>query len=166
MANEILTQERLKELLKYNSDTGLFYWKERRSGIRYYNPAGHHHRASGYITINIVKAKYRAHRLVWLYVYGYMPEFVDHINGVRHDNRLCNLREATTMQNMQNISLHSSNTTGFKGVDFVKRDSKYRARCRVNGIRYDLGKFNTAIEASNAYNEFAKKHHGEFYRDT
>jgi hypothetical protein len=165
MADAILTQEELKSKLIYDPESGVFRWKERRKGIRYDKPAGHIHSATGYIKINIGKSKYQAHRLVWLYMYGYMPELLDHINGIRNDNRLCNLRAATQKQNMCNIKKHSSNTSGFKGVDYVKRDNKYRARCRSNGIRHNLGLFDTAFEASCAYNEFAKKHHGEFYRD-
>ena len=87
---------------------------------------------------------------------------IDHKNRNKLDNRRENLRPATRTQNCQNTVEHSNSTTGFKGVNYRKDVGKYRARIRINGERVMLGWFKTAEEASRAYDEAAKKHHGEF----
>lgn len=88
-----LTQKRLKKLLYYNPDTGIFTWKINSRRSLKDAPAGNLH-PSGYIRIGIDSKEYRAHRLAFLYMEGYIPENdVDHINRVRDDNRWKNLRE-------------------------------------------------------------------------
>jgi len=93
----VLTQEKLKELLAYDSETGLFKWCVRvGKRIHVGSIAGHLDEISGYIRITVQGKIYQAHRLAWLYVHGYFPETdVGHINKVRHDNRIENLREAS-----------------------------------------------------------------------
>lgn len=162
MTKAIITQAELKEQLHYDPETGIFTWLSKRFG----KIAGTTNKYSGYVVITIKQYKIQAHRLAWLYVNGYMPKIIDHINGKRNDNRVCNLRDCLQYQNMCNIKMHISNTSGFKGVDYVKRLNKFRARCRFKGIRYDLGLFSNALDANLAYQLFSKKHHGEFYRQT
>jgi hypothetical protein len=167
MATRILTQEELKSQLHYDSNTGIFTWNTSRPSVKLGKLAGVLVSNSGYISIRIHNEMYMAHRLAWLYTHGDWPkQYIDHINGVRNDNRLCNLRECNTAENMRNIRKHSSNTSGYKGVDFNKQKQRFRARCRVDGKRYHIGLYDTAIEAHIAYQEFAKQHHGEFYRPT
>jgi hypothetical protein len=160
-----LTQSRLKEVLDYNFDTGVFKWKiQSNHFIQIGDDAGCV--SKGYITIAIDNCPYMAHRLVWLYIYGKFPDkFIDHINGIKSDNRLINLREANNTQNLQNIGLHKSNTSGYKGVYFHKKKKQWMARCRVNGVRIYLGMYPTAEEASKVYDAFAKENFGEFYKD-
>jgi len=164
-----LTQEILKELLHYDKETGVFTWKKRKDkigiggktwNIKNANKiAGHKNKTNGYIEIGIFNKKYLAHRLVFLYVNGKLPDNdVDHKNGLCHDNRFINLRIATTSQNLQNKKIQKNNSTGFKGVTFHYQTKKYRAR--INNKH--LGLFNTPQEAHEAYCIEAMKLFGEF----
>ena len=87
---------------------------------------------------------------------------VDHINGSRVDNRKSNLRICTRMQNIWNSKVKSTNTSGFKGVDFVPSRGKFRARIRAGGKRINIGYFATAELAFEAYKKAAKQMHGDF----
>jgi len=89
---------------------------------------------------------------------------VDHINGDGLDNRRKNLRITGYNGNSKNRRIYLSNTSGFKGVSFHKRDKKYQAYIALNGIQHNLGYFNSAMSAAKAYNVAAIKHHGEFAR--
>ena len=100
----MLTQEQVKELFDYDPETGDLVWRVKRGthGVAGKIAGGldHHH---GYFRIRIDGKLYRTHRIIWLYVYGAWPvNDIDHVNGLRHDNRICNLREATRAENMQN----------------------------------------------------------------
>lgn len=87
---------------------------------------------------------------------------VDHINGDRLDNRRVNLRTCSRQQNLWNSRIKSTNTSGFKGVDFVKSKSLFRARIRTSSGRINIGLFKTKEGASEAYKNAAKHHHAEF----
>ena len=87
-----------------------------------------------------------------------------HINGLKDDNRIENLREATNAENMRNRGKQTNNTSGLKGISFHKRDKKFYAVCRVNGKLHFLGYYPTAEEAHAVYVAFATEHHGEFAR--
>jgi hypothetical protein len=87
---------------------------------------------------------------------------VDHINGNKLDNRRSNLRICTQAQNQMNVGKHRDNSSGYKGVSLSKRVGKWRADIKANGKRRTIGYFDTAERAAFAYNEAAKKYHGEF----
>lgn len=91
-------------------------------------------------------------------------ELTDHIDGNSLNNRRCNLRPASFSQNNQNAKLRCDNKTGFKGVDFIPRENRYRASIRVDGKQIDLGRFKTPELAYAMYCEAAYKHFGEFAR--
>ena len=96
-----MTQTELQRLLNYEPLSGNFYWKESRGRIKTGDLAGWY--CKGYLCITINKVRYRSARLVWLYVHGQWPEHeMDHINRVRDDNRLSNLRDVTHAVNMEN----------------------------------------------------------------
>lgn len=88
--------------------------------------------------------------------------FVDHINGIKHDNRRKNLRLVDKHQNQQNRKLAVNNTSGYKGVAFMKSKNKWWSKITVNKKRKFLGYFETAKEAGVAYNKAAKKYFGEY----
>jgi len=163
----MITQNKLKELLKYSPEAGNFIWNAvvgRR--IKAGNLAGTPQKR-GSISIKIGGRQYLAHRLVWLYVHGEFPSnLIDHIDGNPSNNRLDNIRECTNSENLKNQATSKRNTSGFKGVTFHKLTGKWQAGARLNGKRIHLGLFSTPEEASQVYNDFAKENHGEFYRNT
>lgn len=147
-----LTQERLKELLHYDPETGIFTNLTQRGKVKKGAVAGSKY-STGYICIEIYYKRYQAHRLAWLYVYGEFPaNQIDHINEIKDDNRIVNLRSATNLENQHNVSsLQSNNTSGFRGVFWRKNRKKWKAIIYLNGRPKHLGHFDTAEEASEAY---------------
>lgn len=99
-----------------------------------------------------------------MYVYGRNPsDRLDHINGIKTDNRISNLRECTRSQNSANSNLHSLNTSGLKGVTFHKKSKKWQSAVKVDGKSIYLGLFVSKYDAHNAYEKKAKELFGEFY---
>jgi hypothetical protein len=159
MATNILTQARLKELLHYNSATGIFTWRQSQGTRRKNAIAGSRH-PKGYINISIDSKLHQAHRLVWLYEYGCFPDGeIDHINRVRFDNRRVNIQVATRSQNTQNTGLQRNNISGHRGVGWNKQHQKWRARININGVKIWLGNFHTVEAAVAAYTNAASIHH-------
>ncbi len=160
-----MTAERLRQLLRYDQGTGVFTWLVRLgSQARVGSVAGTIYK-NGRRYITIERKRYFAHRLAWLYVHGSWPaEQIDHVNLDRDDNRIINLREATSKQNSGNKPVLRSNRLGIKGV--CLKNNKYRARIRVDGVLIHLGYFASPEDASAAYASAAVKHYGEFARST
>lgn len=153
MATKILTQDRLKELLHYDPATGVFTWLKpcsRFSQVTPGDPAGCVH-ARGYIHIKVDGVAYKAHRLAWLYTHGRWPEpTIDHINRIKTDNRIANLREVDQLGNMQNKGQYRNNTSGYIGVS-KHSSGKWAAQIQVNRKNRHLGLFATPELASDAY---------------
>jgi len=149
-----LSQERLKELLEYDHETGWFYWRVDRGKAKTGNVAGTED-TKGYIKICIDGCRYGAHQLVWLYVHGKII-MLNHKNNKPWDNRLDNLEPTTYSHN--NHKKYTYNSTGFRGVRF--RGNMYEAHIRVKGVITRIGKYETAKEASGAYEQAAKEHFG------
>ncbi|WP_186378113.1 HNH endonuclease [Yersinia rochesterensis] len=159
-----LTAGELRKILNYSSETGLFTWIK-ASGTRGAGSIAGSENKKGYVQICIRKTPYRAHRLAWMYVNGAMPAFdIDHINGVRNDNKISNLRLATPSQNQHNTSKSKNNRSGYKGVYFNKRDKKFVAQIMVNRKRVAIGYYLSADEAHKAYQKASLMLHGEFAR--
>jgi len=110
-----LTKKRLKELMRYEPDVGYFMWKVSYGNVKKYSHAGCLDK-HGYVQIGVAGKVYRAHQLAFLYMEGYIPEEVDHINRVRDDNRFSNLRAANRRINTKNQPLRCNNKSGFNGV--------------------------------------------------
>jgi len=146
-----LTAERLREVLSYDSETGVFCWlKPLRNGTTGALAGGF--RADGYLVIGMHGKTYRAHRLAWLFVHGCWPVAdIDHINGDRADNRMGNLRAASRAENQQNRTLDVKNTSGFHGVSRYAGGKKWRARIQVDGVEQHLGTFESPEDAEEAY---------------
>jgi hypothetical protein len=158
-----ITQEKLKEILDYNPDTGIFTWKVPRRKIKVGDNAGYINEA-GYVRLTISHKKYLAHRIAWLYVYGSIPKYIDHINGITTDNRICNLREATHSENMCNRKVHSNNKSGIRNVVFCKKNKKWRVRLRFNNNIINIGYFDDLEFAELVAIEAREKYHGNFAR--
>lgn len=148
-----LTADRLKEVLSYDKNTGEFFWiKSLSHRINIGEKAGTY-RNNGYTKISLDGKPYFCHRLAWLYVYGNWPkENIDHINNIKDDNRIENLREASQSQNNMNRASYGTKVCVAKGV------YKYKGRFAV---RVSLGTYDTAEEAikisQNFYKNFQKQ---------
>ena len=150
----------MKELFTYNSKTGIFVRLCTAGGQVAGTKAGTID-AHGYLIIRVDGKSYKAHRLAWLYVYGKLPKVrLDHIDEIRLNNRIKNLRLSDARRNAENVtSQQTNNTSGFKGVHYLKRLDKWQAYIRVNKILKHLGVFDTPELASNAYLEAKRKYH-------
>jgi hypothetical protein len=150
----MLTQDHLKFRLRYNKSTGVFTWRNPSKYRPEYKgrPAGSVD-GHGYVQIFIDGTGYKAHRLAWMYAYGVWPTHIlDHKNGDRADNRLCNLREATYQLNAENRRrARSGHAVGLLGVVWRHRNQKFEARINVNKKYVYLGLFDTAEAAHAAY---------------
>ncbi|EFQ9579820.1 HNH endonuclease [Salmonella enterica] len=135
--------------VKCDPITGLFTWAVSCGKISKGDIANYHNDA-GYITLG--KKRLRAHRVAWFIHYGYVPEYeIDHINNIRDDNRISNLREASDCENARNTKISKSNTSGYKGVHFCKYTGKWRATVKMYGKSYHLGRFSDKEAAHKAY---------------
>lgn len=148
-----LTANELRSLLLYDAETGLFWWRVRRPGIRQEGAAGTLSKSTGYVVIQVNGRLYKAHRLAWLYVYGCWPaNTIDHINGKKADNRISNLRDVTHPVNSCNrVRQNRNNATGLLGVTPHPATGKFMARVSRDGRSKYLGLFPSADEAHRAY---------------
>lgn len=147
-----LTAELARELLSYDPDTGIFTWKGSSRGHAKGAIAGCCS-CYGYILIHVHSRMYRAHRLAWFITHGSWPENqIDHINGVKHDNRLLNLRDVTPTKNSENLHLaRPGSRSGLLGAHWDRNNKKFVARIVVKKKPMYLGRYATAEEAHQAY---------------
>lgn len=165
MTTHILTQEELKSQLHYDPETGVFTRLVANAGNVKIGDIADCKTYKGYIQIALFSKRYRAHRLAYLYMTGSWPkEQIDHINGIRNDNRWCNLREASQQQNQFNCAKNKNNTSGYKGVFWHKQRNKWFAQTSLNNKLIHLGLFNNKDDAARAYNDFAEQNHGDFFK--
>lgn len=147
----MLTQEYLKEILDYDSKTGEFTWLKKGRGIPYGKIAGSVDKYTGYRYIRINGKNYAAHRLAWLYKFSVWPKNeIDHINQNRLDNRVENLRDVTIRENAHN-RVYYNDTNNLIGTYFNKYKNKWESSISINNKKYYIGKYNTKVEASEAY---------------
>lgn len=168
---EVLTQQKLKNFLEYDTETGVFKWLVDKSwGSKTGKIAGSTV-TRGYKVIEIDYKKYKAHRLAWLYVYGEFPtgrqKYIDHIDGDTSNNRISNLRICNSSENQRNRSTSNNNTSGYKGVSWHKVTGKYQANIKsaITGKIEYLGLYLTPEEASKVYQLKAIEYSGVFYPD-
>jgi len=146
--------ELLREFLAYNPETGVFTWVKVRKfahaikvGATAGSPDG-----DGYLRIKFNGKAYAAHRLAWFFVHGELPNnCIDHINGVKNDNRICNLRDVSQTDNNRSITMPSHNKSGYVGVSWHKKAQKWAAVIRLNGKSKHLGLFTDPEEAHRTY---------------
>jgi len=145
----LITHDRLLERIKYDPLTGAFTWLTHQKSTEIGKEAGCIDNC-GYRKIAVDRHPYMGHRLAWFYVHKEWPEVIDHINGVRNDNRLCNLRNTDMRGNMQNWAMHRDGK-GQPGVSKRLKGGRYHAHIFVNGVTHHLGAFDTEEEACEAY---------------
>ena len=149
----MLSQQYLQSIIKYCPDTGQFWWAVDRKGPRKAGDiAGGDHSVGSntYREIRIDGVLYLGHRLAWLYTYGCFPcgeKEIDHIDGDGTNNRLSNLREVTSSENKQNLSLRSDNTSGVVGVNWHRAAKKWMASIGFQGRNVHLGLFEDFYDA-------------------
>lgn len=159
----MLTQEHLKSLLHYDPETGIFTNRVARSKRSKIGSIAGSKEKTGYTRIIIGYKRYRAHRLAWLYMTGEMPEkMIDHKNGIKSDDRFCNLRQAIMSENKFNQGKQLNNISGHKGVSLHRQTGKWRARGNKDGKEFHLGLFKSKEDAIDAYKKFAIENHNEF----
>lgn len=182
-ARPLPSLEVLRQLFRHEPETGKLFWKERPVSMfnsgRYSadrNAAIWNTRfagkeaftavlSNGYLHGTIFGCQHRTHRVMWALFYGHEPNgHIDHINGKKTDNRIENLREATSSENKYNVGLRADNTSGYKGVHWFKTRSRWRAEIKQCGKSLNLGYFDTPEEAALAYDTAARQLHGAFAR--
>jgi hypothetical protein len=146
--------------VNYDPETGVMIWVN--TGRRISNKD-----KDGYLTtslrINGKRIYYRVHRLAWLYVYGEFPKGpLDHINRIKIDNRICNLRIADDSLNSHNIEMWNTNKSGIKGVSWYKRTKKWQAILYWRGKSIFLGTYANIEDAKDAYAQASLKYAKEF----
>ena len=143
----MLTLERLKEVLNFDLETGIFNWKQKRGSKPVGSIAGAPQN-KGYIQIMIDNRNYLAHRLAWFYVYGEWPKNqIDHINRIKTDNSIKNLRDVDGSTNLHNVGTRSHNTSGVNGVYWSNRSKKWICTIEINTKKHWLGSFSTLEDA-------------------
>jgi len=144
---DVITAELVRSRLNYDPETGRLTWLDGRRRGRL---AGCHDN-EGYCVVRLDGRNYKAHRVIWLYVYGEWPQGqVDHINGRRDDNRITNLRDVSNSGNQQN-KRGGGGTSRYLGVCWAKDTRKWQAQIKVGGKTIYLGQYSTKEEASVAY---------------
>lgn len=155
-----LTQERLKEVLHYNPEMGIWTRNENKKIA-----GGLHHSGYIYIRVDGHKTKYVAHRLAWFYITGKWPKHqIDHINMIKNDNRWCNLREANFSQQNANRIKRKDNNSGCRGVSWYKSRGLWLVYIQHNNKRVHIGYFEKFEDASAAYNKKFQELSGDFAR--
>jgi len=139
------SQCELHQIFEYCAETGVLRWKPRPDNPRWNRvfankPAGGID-GKGYVRIRTEGKIWNAHRVIWKMVYGEDPDFIDHINGDRSDNRIDNLRSVTQVENARNTKLHKSNASGASGVHWVSRDRRWCASIHSGGKKIALGHY-------------------------
>lgn len=152
-----ITQEQVRKAFNYDPESGILTWVDGRRRTKIGKIAGSL-RSDGYYDIRFNYKLIRAHRLIWMYMYGYFPDQIDHINGIRGDNRLCNLRESNNHLNHHNVKrkkrLESSEfKSRFLGVSWSYRRKKWIAQIKLNRKGYHLGAFDIEEDAAQAYKD-------------
>ena len=155
----MIDQNRLKEVFSYNEHTGKFIRLIALSNrVKVGDIAGYGH-STGYKQISIDGNQYFSHRLAWLYVHGKWPEHeIDHINGIRDDNRIENLRCVDRQENSRNTAVNKNNTSGVSGVSWCKHHKKWFSRIFISHTAQSLGYFTNFFDAVCARKSAENKH--------
>lgn len=163
-----MTPEYIRSTLDYEPETGVFRWKNRVDAPSFWN-GRHAGNVAGTIDrrgYGVIKINYKrlfAHRLAWAHFYGVWPcGQLDHINRIRNDNRIANLRECSPTENASNRGPSLNSASGIKGVCWSKSCQKWQANISVNRKRIHLGVFADIESAASARQRADLEYFGEF----
>jgi len=171
------SKEYFEKYLKYDKETGKLFWRVRditefkndgdmkRWNSNYSNKQAGGISKQGYSIITIDRNRYNAHRVIWLMCHNEDPKdlFIDHINGIRNDNRIENLRLANSLENARHQTrLATTNTTGYRGVYKGKKEGTWSVRLNLDGEFINIGTFYNLNEAIEARRKAVDEHYGEF----
>lgn len=146
------TQEKIKSILFYDKELGVFTWRIKPRSAMFAGDVAGKTNHNGYQMIGFGYRQYQAHRLAWIYEYGEWPRGqIDHINGIKTDNRISNLRVVDTRGNSINRKVHRSGK--LPGAHFDKRHNRWQALISINGKNTHIGMFATDKEAARAYSQ-------------
>jgi hypothetical protein len=163
MSRELLQEARSR--LSYDPETGIFRWLVSKKGISAGSIAGSASR-KGYLVITLNQKHHYSHRLAWLFMKeewtNWPEEEIDHINGIRTDNRFANLRKVSRQQNAMNCRAKKTSPHGIKGVAWDSTRRKWMATIMIGGKNKTLGRFDSAEEAHRVYCTAANQLFGEF----
>lgn len=155
---------RLREIFDYDTETGVFTYKTRAARRVQVGDVAGFFNSEGYRRVRFEGRTYAAHRLAWLYVRGERPVgMIDHINGVKDDNRIANLRLASRTENLANSRIFRSGKSAPKGVSQMQ-NGKWSARIQKDRESTFLGYFHSQEEAAAAYKKKATELFGNFAR--
>lgn len=160
--------DEFKEFITYDPDTGLMYWnKVINNKARSGDLCGSNVDSKGYRRVCFKGKQFRAHRVAWLLYYGCTPSAqIDHINGNRTDNRICNLRLASNAENSRNAKLSKDNTSGCSGVTYHKKAKKWAASIMYNRKQIYLGIYENILDAVQVRKEAEVRYFGAFSKST
>jgi hypothetical protein len=157
----MITKELLEQLFAY--ENGNLYWKNTFSRIKAGQKAGSPS-TRGYWVVGINQKRYKLHRLIFLMHNGFMPIYVDHVNGNTSDNRIENLRVATASQNAYNSKKPKNNTSGLKNISWDKKTKKWVVRLKINEKLKNFGRYNDIDYAKFVAEAMRYKYHQQFAR--
>ncbi len=148
--------EKIVEAFTYDKSTGVIYWKYPAPGRKKSRVAGTYNGA-GYIQISHDGKRFKAHRIAWVLANGVWPSgTIDHINGIRHDNRIANLRDVPMAINAQNRRTIPGR---LMGTTYHRRDKRWIAQICLDGVQMHIGSFGSPAEAHQAYLNAKRKLH-------
>lgn len=152
-------QKRFDELFKY--EDGKLIRKVSVSSARAGTVVGSVEN-NGYIRVRVDTKKYSVHQVVFVLFHGYLPKIIDHVNGIKTDNRIENLREATSFENGYNTKLSVTSKSGVKNVRWLKKLDAWQVRLKVKSINKVIGYFKDLELAELVATMAREKYHGEF----
>jgi hypothetical protein len=159
----ILTKDYVANLLEYNPETGELRRKISRSSNARVGQIVGTIRPDGYLSVMINGCRYQAHRVAWLLAHGEWPDdVVDHVNGIKTDNRISNLRACSQSENVMNAKTRSNNTSGVKGVCWHKAKNAWHASVCARGRRVFGGYHKNLEDAKRAVMSLREQLHREF----
>jgi hypothetical protein len=158
----MITQQQCLDLFEYRD--GELFWKVRKAKANHIGDKAGHLNNTGYYRVSIDYKLYLIHRIIFLMHHGYLPQFLDHIDNNPQNNRIENLRPATKTQNICNTSLRKNNTSGVKGVVWIRSIKKWEVRVDINHKRHTFGYFKDLAEAAKVAEKARNELHKEFAR--